>query len=298
MLISTHGRRQPLLHRDCAPPAGRRRRHPRARPRPASRRPHWPGSRPRPDSPSSGLISYHFDDKDDVLTTVAEQLVADCAGAVERAVARAPDRPRRCAPTWRRSWGGEDTHRDGVHTLWRLSAGWKAPGSDRAFDGSVLVAPLLRLLVEGVRGGGFAPGRRPAGGRRRRTGGAGVRRGAPRRRRPRRGRVRGRAGRPLRAGSGAARWVVTSGTAAIPERKARAVGALHGRVLEIGAGPRRHLGPVRRRRRLAPAPSPRRAGSAPWPSRRPGTATTGRRCAPTPRTSRCPTRASTPWSPS
>ncbi len=102
---------------------------------------------------SPGMISYHFADKDELYSVLAQQLLDDCVEAIEEAVSAAPD-PLAAVAAYVTSFvSWQDSNRDGVSALWRLASGWKAPGRDSAFDEAPLVAPLLRVLDEGRRAG-------------------------------------------------------------------------------------------------------------------------------------------------
>jgi AcrR family transcriptional regulator len=98
---------------------------------------------------SPGLISYHFAGKDELFTVLTQQLLDACADAIEEAVGAAPDPHAAVAAYVTAFVSWQDANREGVAALWRLASGWKAPGLDRAFDETPLVAPLLRVLEEG-----------------------------------------------------------------------------------------------------------------------------------------------------
>ncbi|MCP2262747.1 TetR/AcrR family transcriptional regulator [Promicromonospora thailandica] len=106
---------------------------------------------------SPGMISYHFADKDELLTVLGDTLLGDCVATIEHAVGRAdgPAEGLRAYLTAFVRW--QDTHRDEVDALWRLSAGWKRPGQPAAFDEGLLLEPLLRVLRAGRETGAFRP---------------------------------------------------------------------------------------------------------------------------------------------
>jgi len=99
------------------------------------------------------MISYHFADKDELFSVVGERHVADLARALSAAVAEATDARAGLTAYLRASIGWQDANPYAVGALWRLASGWKSPGTDRAFDETPLVEPLLRVLAEGVRTG-------------------------------------------------------------------------------------------------------------------------------------------------
>lgn len=106
---------------------------------------------------SAGMISYHFADKDELLTVLSDVALGDCVAAIEAAVAAA-DEPAQGLTAYLTSFvRWQDTHRDEVDALWRLSAGWKRPGEPAAFDEGLLRAPLLRVLRAGREAGTFRP---------------------------------------------------------------------------------------------------------------------------------------------
>lgn len=102
---------------------------------------------------SPGMISYHFADKDELFAVLADRHVTDLAGALVSATDGAPDAKAALAAYLNAFIGWQDTNRDAVGALWRLASGWKAPGRDQAFDEEPLVAPLLRVLDDGVASG-------------------------------------------------------------------------------------------------------------------------------------------------
>jgi TetR/AcrR family transcriptional regulator, fatty acid metabolism regulator protein len=98
---------------------------------------------------SPGMISYHFADKDELLTVLSDTVLDDCVAAIEEAVAAA-DGPAAALSAYLGAFvGWQDAHRDEVGALWRLSAGWKRPGAQSAFDEAPLRQPLLRILRDG-----------------------------------------------------------------------------------------------------------------------------------------------------
>jgi AcrR family transcriptional regulator len=106
---------------------------------------------------SAGLITYHFADKDEVLLSVTQDLLSRCADTLRSAVAAA-DRPDAALAAYIEAFVRfQDEHRDGVRALWRLAAGWKAPGRDSAFDEEPLIAPVREVLDAGQRAGVFRP---------------------------------------------------------------------------------------------------------------------------------------------
>ncbi|WP_423461917.1 TetR/AcrR family transcriptional regulator [Promicromonospora sp. MS192] len=106
---------------------------------------------------SAGMISYHFADKDELLTVLSDAALGDCVAAVEGAVAQA-DGPAEGLNAYLTAFvRWQDTHRDEVDALWRLSAGWKRPGEPAAFDEGLLRDPLLGVLRAGRESGAFRP---------------------------------------------------------------------------------------------------------------------------------------------
>jgi AcrR family transcriptional regulator len=98
---------------------------------------------------SPGMISYHFADKDELFTVLSDTVLGDCVAAIEEAVAAA-DGPVAALSAYLAGFvRWQDTHRDEVGALWRLSAGWKRPGAPSAFDEAPLREPLLRILRDG-----------------------------------------------------------------------------------------------------------------------------------------------------
>jgi TetR/AcrR family transcriptional regulator, fatty acid metabolism regulator protein len=106
---------------------------------------------------SPGMISYHFADKDELLTVLCDTLLDDCVAAIEEAVAAAEGPAQGLAAYLTGFVRWQDTHRDEVGALWRLSAGWKRPGEPAAFDETLLRDPLLRVLHEGQAAGVLRP---------------------------------------------------------------------------------------------------------------------------------------------
>lgn len=106
---------------------------------------------------SPGMISYHFADKDELLTVLCDTLLDDCVSAIEEAVAAAEDPAQGLAAYLTGFVHWQDTHRDEVGALWRLSAGWKRPGEPAAFDEALLRDPLLRVLRAGQAAGAVRP---------------------------------------------------------------------------------------------------------------------------------------------
>ncbi|WP_212819257.1 TetR/AcrR family transcriptional regulator [Polymorphospora rubra] len=104
---------------------------------------------------STGLITYHFADKDEVLITVVDHLISRCTGALRTAVDSAAGPADALAAYIEAFVRFQDDNRDGVRALWRLAAGWKAPGRAFAFDDEPLVAPVRGVLDDGQRGGAF-----------------------------------------------------------------------------------------------------------------------------------------------
>ncbi|MEV0607916.1 TetR/AcrR family transcriptional regulator [Polymorphospora rubra] len=104
---------------------------------------------------STGLITYHFADKDEVLLTVVDHLIGRCTGALRTAVDSAAGPADALAAYIEAFVRFQDDNRDGVRALWRLAAGWKAPGREFAFDDEPLVAPVREVLDDGQRGGAF-----------------------------------------------------------------------------------------------------------------------------------------------
>ncbi|MFB6395081.1 TetR/AcrR family transcriptional regulator [Polymorphospora lycopeni] len=104
---------------------------------------------------STGLITYHFADKNDVLLTVVDHLIGRCAETLRAAVDRAADPAEALAAYIEAFIRFQDDNRDGVRALWRLAAGWKAPGRDSAFDDEPLVAPVREVLDDGQARGAF-----------------------------------------------------------------------------------------------------------------------------------------------
>lgn len=106
---------------------------------------------------SPGMISYHFAHKDELLTTLGRTILQDCGDAVADAVAAAPDPVAGLAAYLTASVRWQDTHRDAVAALVRLSSGWTPPDPATAFDETPLTAPLLEVLSEGQRQGVLRP---------------------------------------------------------------------------------------------------------------------------------------------
>ncbi|MFI2364342.1 TetR/AcrR family transcriptional regulator [Promicromonospora sp. NPDC019610] len=106
---------------------------------------------------SPGMISYHFADKDELLTVLCDTVLGDCVAAIEQAVAAAGSPEGGLAAYLTSFVRWQDTHRDGVNALWRLSAGWKRPGEPAAFDEALLRDPLLGVLRVGSAAGTVRP---------------------------------------------------------------------------------------------------------------------------------------------
>ncbi|WP_020014930.1 TetR/AcrR family transcriptional regulator [Promicromonospora sukumoe] len=106
---------------------------------------------------SPGMISYHFADKDELLTVLTDTVLGDCLAAIDAAVAAAGSPDQGLAAYLRGFVHWQDTHRDGVGALWRLSAGWKRPGEPAAFDEALLREPLLRVLRAAHAAGALRP---------------------------------------------------------------------------------------------------------------------------------------------
>jgi TetR/AcrR family fatty acid metabolism transcriptional regulator len=102
---------------------------------------------------SPGMISYHFTDKDELLTVVCDTLLDDCAAAIDAAVTAAAGPAEGLAAYLAAFVRWQDGHRDEVAALWRLAAGWKRPGDQVAFDEASLTAPLRRVLRNGQAAG-------------------------------------------------------------------------------------------------------------------------------------------------
>lgn len=106
---------------------------------------------------SPGMISYHFADKDELLTVLSDTVLGDCVTAIDEAIAAA-DGPAEQFEAYLMAFiRWQDTHRDEVGALWRLSAGWKRPGEQSAFDEAPLREPLLRVLRDGQAAGLLRP---------------------------------------------------------------------------------------------------------------------------------------------
>ncbi|WP_419994828.1 TetR/AcrR family transcriptional regulator [Streptomyces boninensis] len=106
---------------------------------------------------SPGMISYHFADKDELLTVLSDTLLDDLVAAIDEAVDAAEGPAAGLAAYLTAFIRWQDTHRDEVGALWRLSAGWKRPGEPAAFDEAPLREPLLRVLREGRTTGVLRP---------------------------------------------------------------------------------------------------------------------------------------------
>lgn len=106
---------------------------------------------------SPGLITYHFADKDDVLVTLTEDLLAKCAATIDAALADAPDDLSALLVYIEAFVQFQDQHREGVRALWRLASSWKAPGRTDAFDARALAGPVEEILRHGVESGAFRP---------------------------------------------------------------------------------------------------------------------------------------------
>jgi TetR/AcrR family transcriptional regulator, fatty acid metabolism regulator protein len=104
---------------------------------------------------STGMVSYHFADKDDLLVTVVDSLLSSLVADVTTAMTRVPGPAERLAAYVAAAVAWQHRHRDGVRALWRLSSGWKAPGLTVAFDEGPLREPLQGVLSEGVATGVF-----------------------------------------------------------------------------------------------------------------------------------------------
>jgi TetR/AcrR family transcriptional regulator, fatty acid metabolism regulator protein len=104
---------------------------------------------------SAGLITYHFADKDDVLLTVTRTLLGRALAALRKATSTA-DGPVAALDAYIETFVGfQAANPEGVRALWRLAAGWKAPGRDDAFDGEQLCEPLKEVLARGIDAGVF-----------------------------------------------------------------------------------------------------------------------------------------------
>lgn len=106
---------------------------------------------------SPGMISYHFADKDELLTVLGDTVLDDCVTTIEAAVDAAEDPAQGLVAYLTAFVHWQDTHRDEVGALWRLSAGWKRPGQPAAFDEGLLREPLLRVLRAGQESGALRP---------------------------------------------------------------------------------------------------------------------------------------------
>jgi AcrR family transcriptional regulator len=99
---------------------------------------------------SPGLISYHFAGKDELFGLLCDTVLEDCTTTVAAAVDAADGPAAAFTAYLTASIGWQDAHRDEVTALWRLQAGWKAPGREQAFDEGRLVEPLRQVLAEGA----------------------------------------------------------------------------------------------------------------------------------------------------
>lgn len=106
---------------------------------------------------SAGLISYHFASKDEVFGTVVDQLLARCAATIETALSRADGATAALGAYIETFMAFQDANRSGLRALWRLAAGWKAPGRAEAVDVQPLLDPLVGILRDGQRAGELRP---------------------------------------------------------------------------------------------------------------------------------------------
>jgi AcrR family transcriptional regulator len=106
---------------------------------------------------SPGMISYHFVDKDELFSVLCDTVLGDCLAVVEDAVSAAAGPAEGVAAYVAAFVRWQDQHRDEVAALWRLSAGWKRPGEQVAFDEAPLREPLLRVLRDGQASGVLRP---------------------------------------------------------------------------------------------------------------------------------------------
>ncbi|WP_434587478.1 TetR/AcrR family transcriptional regulator [Streptomyces sp. A5-4] len=106
---------------------------------------------------STGLITYHFDSKDELFRSLCDDLLAVCGQRIREAVRPAPDAPAALDAYIDAVVRFQDEHRDGVRALWRLASGWKAPGESRAFDSSLLGGTVEEILDRGRASGDFRP---------------------------------------------------------------------------------------------------------------------------------------------
>lgn len=102
---------------------------------------------------SPGMISYHFVDKDELLTVLCDTLLEDCATTIHAAVTATAGPAEGLASYLAAFIRWQDGHRDEVAALWQLAAGWKRPGEQFAFDEAPLTEPLRSVLRDGQAAG-------------------------------------------------------------------------------------------------------------------------------------------------
>lgn len=100
---------------------------------------------------SSGMISYHFANRDELLHEVVRFVLADFDDA--RRVSGGPSAAHDLDELLTRSVTYVHEHRERFHAMSRLMAGWKAPGQPSAFDLLAVAAPVQEILERGVRTG-------------------------------------------------------------------------------------------------------------------------------------------------
>lgn len=106
---------------------------------------------------SPGMISYHFADKDELLTMLCDTVLDDCVTALDDAVRRAAGPAEGLEAYLVAFIRWQDGHRDEVAALWQLAAGWKRPGGQTAFDELPLLEPLRGVLRDGQGAGVLRP---------------------------------------------------------------------------------------------------------------------------------------------
>ena len=104
---------------------------------------------------SAGLITYHFTDKDDIFLTMTRTLLGQAAAQLEAAIGNTTG-PQSALDAYIETFVRfQHDNPEGVRALWRLAAGWKAPGEGQAFDEGSLCEPLREILRQGVGDGAF-----------------------------------------------------------------------------------------------------------------------------------------------
>ncbi|WP_420111512.1 TetR/AcrR family transcriptional regulator [Pseudactinotalea sp.] len=106
---------------------------------------------------SPGMISYHFADKDELLTVLCDTILQGCVTSVDAAVSAADGLAAGLTAYVVAFIRWQDGHREEVIALWQLAAGWRRPGAQLAFDEAPLAEPLRAVLRDGQAAGVLRP---------------------------------------------------------------------------------------------------------------------------------------------